>query len=198
MTDKNKTVIGLLVDRSGSMGAIKEDMEGGIRSFIESQKEVPGECQVALAQFDNVYDLVYPLTDLSDAPDYRLVPRSMTALNDACGYFITWLGEELYKLPEDERPGTVIVNIITDGFENSSREWTLESVRKLMDQQRDVYDWEFVFMGSDVTTETTAHGYGIDATRTIRYSTEAVDTGMNAGATMSGLIRTSRLADPNK
>lgn len=189
MTDNNKTLIAFLVDRSGSMHGIKYDMENGIKAFLDEQKKLPGEVEVTLAQFDNEYKLVYPPTDINSVPEYELLPRGLTALNDAVGKFITDIGADLAAREEDDRPGLVIVNIITDGYENDSTEWTLAGVRDLMDQQRDLYKWEFVFMGSDVTTETTAQGYGIAPNRIVRYATEAVDSGMNAGSFMTSQIR---------
>ncbi|WP_353853512.1 acyl-CoA dehydrogenase family protein, partial [Nocardia sp.] len=47
----------------------------------------------------------------------------------AAGKLVTEVGESLAAQPKRERPGTVIVVVLTDGHENSSREWTHEAVR---------------------------------------------------------------------
>jgi hypothetical protein len=78
------------------------------------------------------------------------MPRGCTALLDAMGRFITQVGEELAKRDEADRPGKVIVCIVTDGLENSSVDWTRESVKALVEQQRDQWQWEFVFLGADI------------------------------------------------
>ena len=105
-----------------------------------------GDCQVTLAQFDTVYEVLYSATDVAEVPEFVVQPRGMTALLDATGKFITEIGEQLSVLPEDERPGQVICLIMTDGMENSSKEWSLEAVRKLTKQQQDEWGWTFIFL----------------------------------------------------
>ena len=83
-------------------------------------------------------------------PKFHVEPRWGTALLDAMGEFITEIGEDLANLPEDDRPGIVICLIMTDGMENSSREWTLEGVQKLVEQQREQWNWKFIFMGANM------------------------------------------------
>lgn len=43
-------------------------------------------------------------------------------------------------MPEEHRPGTVIVGIMTDGHENASKEWTRAAIKKLIEQQENQYD----------------------------------------------------------
>ena len=119
-TNADLTLIAVLVDRSGSMAQWREDMEGGLNAFVESQASEPGEAEITLAQFDTRYELVWPLGPIKDAPKYALMPRGGTALLDAMGRFITQVGEELTQRDEADRPGKVIVCIVTDGLENSS------------------------------------------------------------------------------
>jgi hypothetical protein len=63
-------------------------------------------------------------------------PRGRTALLDATAKFITEIGEQLSALPEDQRPGHVICLIMTDGMEDSSHDWTWDTVRPPIEQQR--------------------------------------------------------------
>lgn len=149
-TNADLTLIAVLVDRSGSMAQWREDMEGGLNAFVESQASEPGDAEITLAQFDTKYELVWPLGPINDAPKYTLLPRGCTALLDAMGRFITQVGEGLAKRDEADRPGKVIVCIVTDGLENSSVDWTRESVKALVEQQRDQWQWEFVFLGADI------------------------------------------------
>lgn len=44
------TDITMVIDRSGSMQSIRTDAEGGINSFIEQQKQEPGEANVTLVE----------------------------------------------------------------------------------------------------------------------------------------------------
>ena len=74
----------------------------------------------------------------------------MTALHDAMGRLITDAGAELAALPEAERPGTVIVAIMTDGLENASKEWTGAVDQGAGRASRAThYGWTFMYMGAD-------------------------------------------------
>jgi hypothetical protein len=57
-TGTGTTLLALVVDRSGSMSDIKEDLEGGIETLIEQQAKEEGICLVTLAQFDDVYEVL--------------------------------------------------------------------------------------------------------------------------------------------
>ena len=149
-TNADLTLIAVLVDRSGSMAQWREDMEGGLNAFVESQASEPGDAEITLAQFDTKYELVWPLCAIKDAPKYTLTPRGCTALLDAMGRFITEVGEELATRDEADRPGKVIVCIVTDGLENSSVDWTRDMVKALVEQQSSQWHWEFVFLGADM------------------------------------------------
>ena len=132
------------------MSTSVEATEDGWRELVSEQRANPGQCQVTLAQFDHEYEVVYPITDIEAVPEFALVPRGRTALLDATGRLITETGEKLSALPEEQRPGQVICLIMTDGMENASQTWTWEAVKKLITQQREVYNWEFIFLGADI------------------------------------------------
>lgn len=169
MTDSNKTLVAALLDRSGSMETSKAATEDGWRELINEQRQQPGDCQVTLAQFDTEYEVVYPPTDIADVPDFSVQPRGMTALLDAAGRFITEIGEQLAALDEDQRPGHVICLIMTDGMENSSHEWTWDAVKKLTKQQKDEWNWTFIFLGSNIDAVEVGGRMGIDAETSLTY-----------------------------
>ncbi len=169
MTDPKKTLIAALLDRSGSMESSKKATEDGWRELINEQRQQPGRCQVTLAQFDTVYEVLYSVTDAAEVPEFVVQPRGMTALLDATGKFITEIGEQLSVLPDDERPGHVICLIMTDGMENSSREWTLDAVRKLTKQQQDEWNWTFIFLGANMDAVEVGGQMGFAETTSITY-----------------------------
>lgn len=170
MTDSNRTLIAVLLDRSGSMQTIKADTEGGLAAYLEQQREVPKTIEVTLAQFDTSYELVYANRPLAEVPPPNLVPRGGTALYDALGKLVTDVGAELAARPEHERPGTVIVVVLTDGHENSSREWTNEAVRSLIKQQEERYDWTFLFLGANMDAVAIGTNLGIAPGQAITYA----------------------------
>lgn len=176
MTSSDLTLIAALLDRSGSMAAIKDDTEGGFRSFLKEQAALPGTLQVTLAQFDSEYEVVYPPTAADEVPEFVLQPRGMTALLDALGKFVTDVGSDLAALPEEERPGKVIVVVMTDGAENASREWTEETVRTLIGSQRNEWQWEFVFLGANLDAVKVGESYGFGADSSISYGANSAGT----------------------
>ncbi len=133
MTRSDLTHLYFLLDRSGSMQSIKSDIEGGFAAFVEEQRSGAGEALATLAQFDDVYELVYADRPVASVPPLDLQPRNMTALHDAMGRLVTDAGARLAALPEEERPGTVVVAIMTDGLENASKEWNGAAIKALVD-----------------------------------------------------------------
>ena len=159
--DNNYTHISFVVDRSGSMNNIAEDMSGGLQSLIDKQKLEPGRCTVSLSQFDTDYDNFYEMVEIDNVPEYKLVPRGGTALNDAIGRSVNSLGDKLSSLKEDDRPGKVLFVIVTDGYENSSKEFSKAQVKEMIETQTDKYNWQFIFLGAGIDTFSDNFDYGV-------------------------------------
>jgi hypothetical protein len=176
MTDAQRTLIAVLLDRSGSMEAVKDDTEGGFNAFIDSQRSEPGSAVVTLAQFDNVYEVVYANKPIAEVPRLALQPRASTALYDSLGRLITDVGAELAALPEHARPGTVIVVVFTDGHENSSTEWTHAAITAAIKRQETVYAWDFLFLGANMDAVAVGTAMGFSADKSLTWHSD------NAGA----------------
>ena len=161
MTNPNKTEIICILDRSGSMASTAADMRGGFDAFIAEQRNLPGECAVTLVQFDNEYECVYAGRPVAEVPPLVLVPRGSTALLDAIGKTINETGARFAAMPEEQRPGRVMVVIVTDGQENASEEFRLDAVRAMVDHQRSAYSWEFIYLGANQDAYQEASRYGI-------------------------------------
>lgn len=170
MTDPARTLIAVLLDRSGSMESIKSDSEGGFNALIADQRTEPGEARVTLAQFDTEYEVVYANRPIADVGPLALHPRGATALLDSIGRLVTDVGAELAAQPEAERPGKVIVVVVTDGMENSSVEWTVDAVKKAIKRQQDEYSWEFIFLGANMDAVAVGQRMGFRSDRTITYA----------------------------
>ena len=184
MTDPQRSLIAVLLDRSGSMETIKSDTEGGFNAFIDGQRNEPLEVRVTLAQFDTDYDVVYANRPVLEVPRLELQPRGGTALYDALGKLITDVGAELAALPEHERPGRVVVVVLTDGHENSSREWTHDAVSAAIRRQQSEYSWDFLFLGANMDAVAIGQQLGFQADRSMTYaaSADGVTNAMSAAA----------------
>ncbi len=123
MADDNYTATLLVIDRSGSMTTIRDEMVGALTTLLEKQAAEEGMLTVDVVTFDNVIERQEHFADPTDVV-IRLEPRGGTALYDALGIAIGEFGRELAALPEHARPGTVQVVVVTDGEENSSQEYS--------------------------------------------------------------------------
>jgi hypothetical protein len=94
----------------------------------------------------------------------------MTALFDALGTIIQKTGERLARIPESERPARVVFVIITDGAENSSREYTSNQIKEIIQHQSEAYNWQFVYLGANQDSFASASQIGILASSTQDYN----------------------------
>ncbi len=167
--NQNLTDITLVVDRSGSMQSCRDDSEGGINSFIQEQAKEPGDALLTLVQFDTEYDFVHTAVLIKNVPEYNLIPRGMTALYDALGRAINETGARLAAMNEDDRPGLVVFAIVTDGAENSSREFNKAQIKEMIERQTKQWNWKFTYLGANQDSFGEASAMGISAASTLDY-----------------------------
>ena len=196
MTNADLTHLYVLLDRSGSMQSIKTDIVGGFDAFVSEQRAATGECRMSLARFDNEYELVFSDVPVDQVGPLQLDPRGSTALLDSMGRLIVDAGARLAALPAGERPGTVVVAVMTDGLENASREWTHTAIKSLVDQQSGTYGWQFLYMGADQDAVEVGSGLGIDAAHAMTWSRGGAVAAMQATSAKVADLRRARHADP--
>lgn len=169
---KNLTDITVLLDRTGSMSSIADKTVTGLNEFIKTQKMGDGSAVMTLVQFDSVdpYEVRYSAVSIKDVKEMTMAefePRAMTPLHDAIGKMITSIGSRLSALAEADRPDKVVAVILTDGYENASKEYTGEQIKEMITHQREKYNWEFVFIGAGVDAVTMGSHLGIDPNLTV-------------------------------
>ena len=156
----------VLVDRSGSMSPMVDDVLGGFNGLLADLTRDGSTATFTLVQFDSgdpmdvVADAV-PLAEMRPLDRDTYVPRGGTPLLDATGLLINRAAERARQRAEAGLPKEEVLFIsITDGQENQSREYSLESVRSLVTAWTTA-GWQFVFMGAglDVYQEATSMGY---------------------------------------
>lgn len=164
MTDNLRTLIAMVVDRSGSMDRIRDDTIEGINSFLVAQKADPENVTYTYAQFDDVYEVVHDNIPISDAPlldRNTFQPRSMTALLDAMGKTINRVSSYIAAQPDNEKPERVILVIVTDGLENASREFTRSAILELMKAKQDNEGWNVIYLAANQNAIAEARNWGI-------------------------------------
>lgn len=184
------TDITVLVDRSGSMQTIKDDMEGAFNAFVQSQREVPGECLMTLGQFDDQsIETVYAERPVRDVPKFKLEPRGGTPLLDAIGKSVSAKVARMGKMAK--KPDKIIMVVITDGQENSSHEWRLDQIKSLI-QEKTKEGWVFIYLGADSDAFKDGTSMGFDGSNVLHYAKNAMGTrGMSAS--LASNVRGTRL-----
>lgn len=170
---KNLTEIVFVLDRSGSMENLTNDTIGGFNSFIEEQKKEKGKALLTTVLFDDKYEILHDginLKDVQPLTNKDYFARGMTALFDAVGKTINTVGERLAKTDEAERPSKIIFVITTDGYENSSKEFTRDKIKEMITHQTDKYNWQFLFLGANMDATQEAEGIGIKGMYAANYT----------------------------
>ena len=153
--------ITMVIDKSGSMYQSRQDVVGGVQKIIDEQKSNKnGKCTISLYTFNDKVNEVFVGKDVNDVEDFKYSPDGMTAMNDGLGVAIDNTGKWLAAMNEEDRPGKVMVAVFTDGMENYSREYTLKQVQDKIKEQTEKYSWEFVYLGTDITTTKAADDLG--------------------------------------
>jgi uncharacterized protein YegL len=141
----------------------KEDVIGGFKKTIDEQKaNKDGKVTVSLYTFNSDIKEHYIGKDINDIPEFKYSCDGMTRMNDGIGTAIDNVGKWLSDKDQnnEEMPGKTLVVVMTDGMENSSKEYTLKQVQDKIKEQTDKYSWQFIYEGCDITTTKAADDLG--------------------------------------
>jgi uncharacterized protein YegL len=177
--NRDLTEIACIIDRSGSMDAIRTETIGGFNAFVEAQRQEQGIARLTLVLFDHEYLLIHQNIDLREVPPLtaeNYVPRGTTAMLDAIGRTMDEIGKRLANTPENERPAKVIICILTDGLENASQHYNRSQIAERIRHQQEKYAWEFVFLAANQDAVATGAGLSIPATDSLSFSATSSGT----------------------
>ncbi len=168
------THILILLDRSGSMEHIADDVIGGFNRFLADQQAAGPDARITLVQFDtqDPQEVVLRGVPILEAePLSRAVfkPRGGTPLYDATALLI-----ERARLAAEVRaeqglpPEQVLFVSITDGEENQSRHHTLPQVRAMI-KECEAQGWVFAFLSAGLDAYGEADRLGVARANTRAY-----------------------------
>ena len=179
---KGLTEIVFILDRSGSMAGLEPDTIGGYNSMIEKQKNEEGEALISTVLFDNETEVLHdrvPIGKIEPITEKEYFVRGSTALLDAVGGAIHHIANIHKYAREEDVPEKTLFIITTDGMENSSREYSYDKVKKMVEKRKEKDHWEFIFMGANIDAVSVANKFGVDRSRAVRYECDGAGTALN-------------------
>ncbi|PAD69072.1 hypothetical protein CHH83_10350 [Bacillus sp. 7586-K] len=171
-----------ILDKSGSMAGLEADTIGGYNSMLKKQQKEEGEAFVTTVLFNHDYELLHdrinvkgisPITE----DDYQIGGK--TALLDAIGSTIQKISNVQKRTNEENRADKVLFVITTDGMENASKEYTAIKIKQMVTRQKEQFGWEFMFLGANIDSISTAEKYGIDEEFAVNYHADNKGTQLN-------------------
>ena len=157
MQNKHQVHNLIILDESGSMSSIKSLIINGFNELVQSVKGIEGqfpeqEHLISMVSFNdlnnNILHFVDPVNKLDAINDSTYNPASMTPLYDAMGFSISKLKQYL----EGKENYSVLVTVLTDGEENSSKEYTGTAIKNLVNELKQ-QNWTFTYIGADHDVE---------------------------------------------
>jgi Mg-chelatase subunit ChlD len=185
----------VLIDESGSMASMRTDVIGGFNELIRSERDdstVPFDTQ----QPCRVVTAGVPIAEIADlgANDFR--PRGGTPLLDATARLITAADVEAENRRAAGLPAESVVFVtITDGFENSSHEFTRDTLRTLI-EARQASGWKFRFIAADLEAFADARTFGYRDEMVVAY--RKTSAGMHANLAVTTREMLSMTKDRNR
>lgn len=180
---KQQTHYHIILDQSGSMQDCKEQTISGFNEQLQSiqtlEEQFPNqEITVGLTLFNTQ---VMPLADRARPADLeRLTPSTYlpnggTALFDAIGLTVQKAKTGWLNAPPDVA-ATVMMVIITDGYENSSRVFRLPEIRDLVTRLEGTGQWTFLYLGATLDAVDVAESMAIHRSRSAFFDKRAMES----------------------
>ena len=194
--NKKITEMVFILDRSGSMGGLESDTIGGFNSMLKKQREEEGEAFVTTVLFDGEVETLHDRLPIGEVPGMtkkEYFVRECTALLDAIGSTVRHVEKVHRYIRKEDVPGNVVFVITTDGLENASREFSAEKVRSMIEKKKKE-GWEFLFIGANIDSVTTAAAFGINESRAVDYHADAKGTKVLYSAVGSAITKMRKCA----
>jgi uncharacterized protein YegL len=197
-----QTELVFILDKSGSMAGLETDTIGGFNSMLTKQKAIEGDCRITTVLFNDNYELLHDRIDIRAVrplTEKEYFVGGSTALLDAIGTTIHKIVTVQQRTADEFRAEKVMFVIITDGLENSSREYSAPKIKQMVERQKAQYGWEFIFLGANIDAVETAGRFGIAPDRAQNYHAdgEGVELNFQAMSEAASSFRTEEAIPEN-
>ncbi len=193
---KEQLNIRLVLDRSGSMSSCKEETVASINEYINEIQKETVEGVFTLSTFDNRSIEIpisrIPIRELTTLGDDILMPRGGTPLYDAIGIAV----HDLSTFTHTGNEKKVLV-IVTDGYENASREYTSDAIKQLI-EEKTKEGWLILYLGADHDAFTQSRHMGFETAKTLHYSKRDSRDAFKAVATRTSTLYKGSRFDKNE
>lgn len=179
---KGLTEMIFILDRSGSMAGLEGDTIGGYNSMLDKQKKDEGEALVSTVLFDDRSEVLHDrvsLDKMEHITEQEYYVRGCTALLDAVGGAIKHISNVHKYIREEDRPEKTLFIITTDGMENSSKRYSYDKVKEMVEHQKEKYGWEFLFLGANIDAIQAAGRFGIQEDHAVNFESDSEGTRLN-------------------
>lgn len=202
-TTGNSVEIVMVLDETGSMERNKKATVDSVNEFIISQKKVEGSCNLTLYTFSDYVNYtsdgentpIRKIIESKDISEVELIsedsydPYGMTNLYDAIGVAIK-------ETEKNNKSKNVLVVIITDGEENSSKEYNIDTIKEMISKkQKD--GWTFVYLGANQDAWSVGSKMGLSANQTMTYDVNNINNMMDTLSTSTAVYRSVVVASSN-
>ncbi len=177
--EKSYVHVALVLDASGSMASIRNTTVETLKRFFADFASTEDKTILDVWQFDDQVQHIVDGADLAQGAPAALesyTTDGCTALYDAVCKGIDELGQKFAAMPEKDRPDGVSFAILTDGFENASKDFTAQDVKSRIEHQSTKYSWKFQFLAANQDAITAGTDLGIDAANCAQF--QSSHTGM--------------------
>ena len=172
------TELVFIMDRSGSMCGREEDVVGGFNSVLNQQKKEQNEGYVTSVLFNDTHQIVVDRVSFDSVKPMEVkefMCSGCTAMYDAIGFTVDHISKIHKYIKKEDVPEKTIVVITTDGLENASREYSRQSVKRLIEQKKEE-GWQFLFLAANMDAAEAGEAVGIDEEYSVNYHNDARGT----------------------
>ena len=185
------TAVTFLLDESGSMHSHITETISGFNEYVQALQKEKG-ITFTFTKFNSIkVDVVYIDKPIKSVPmlnmkTYR--PDDCTPLYDAIGKTISTLAKKLKTYVKKPK---VLFVIMTDGYENTSKEYDLKALKGLI-KSKQKEDWSFIFMGADQDAWLSAKDFGLHKGNVMSFSKDRTRGVMGRAGGMSASFASSK------